>query len=63
MLNPIDLCIHAQRGMLLLRGRVYAVVVLFYLLFFFLFILRRMGKNKAQAHHTSTYFRTRRVSI
>ena len=22
-----------------------------------------MGKNKAQAHHTSTYFRTRRVSI
>ena len=27
------------------------------------FILRRMGKNKAQAHHTSTYFHTRRVSI
>ena len=27
------------------------------------FILRRMGKNKALAHHTSTYFHTRRVSI
>ena len=27
------------------------------------FILRRMGKNKAQAHHTSTYFHTRRVSM
>ena len=24
--------------------------------FFFLFILRWMGKNKAEAHHTSTYF-------
>ena len=34
------------------------------LLFFFLFfILRRMGKNKALAHHTCTYFHTRRVSI
>ena len=31
--------------------------------FFFFFILRRMGKNKALAHHTSTYFHTRRVSI
>ena len=33
--------------------------------FFFLFflILRRMGKSKALAHHTSTYFHTRRVSI
>ena len=28
---------------------------------FFFQILRRMGKNKAQAHHTSTYFHTRRV--
>ena len=28
--------------------------------FFFFFILRRMGKNKALAHHTSTYFHTRR---
>ena len=27
------------------------------------FILRRMGKNKDLAHHTSTYFHTRRVSI
>ena len=27
------------------------------------FILWRMGKNKALAHHTSTYFHTRRVSI
>ena len=27
--------------------------------FFFFFILRRMGKNKALAHHTSTYFHTR----
>ena len=33
----------------------------FYLLCL-LFILRRMGKNKALAHHTSTYFHTRRVS-
>ena len=31
--------------------------------FFFFYILRRMGKNKALAHHTSTYFHTRRVSI
>ena len=31
--------------------------------FFFFFILRRMGKNKALAHHTSTYFHTRRVSV
>ena len=31
--------------------------------FFFFFILRRMGKNTALAHHTSTYFHTRRVSI
>ena len=31
--------------------------------FFFFFILRRMGKNKASAHHTSAYFHTRRVSI
>ena len=33
------------------------------LFFFFFFILRRMGKNKAVAHHTSPYFYTRRVSI
>ena len=31
--------------------------------FFFFFILWRMEKNKAQAHHASTYFHTRRVSI
>ena len=31
--------------------------------FFFFFILRRMVKNKALAHHTSTYFHTCRVSI
>ena len=30
--------------------------------FLLLFILRRMGKHKASAHHTSTYFHTR-VSI
>ena len=31
--------------------------------FFFFFILRRMmGKNKALAHHTSTYFHTRHGS-
>ena len=29
----------------------------------FFFLLRRMGKNTAQAHHASTYFHTRRVSI
>ena len=33
------------------------------MLFLFFFILRRMGKNKALAHHTSTYLHTRRVSI
>ena len=31
--------------------------------FFLFFILRRTGKNKALAHHTSTYFHTRHVSI
>ena len=35
----------------------------YYLFFFFFFILRRMGKNKALAHHTSTYFHTRRMLI
>ena len=34
----------------------------FFFFFFLLVILRRMGKNKALAHHTSTYFHTRRVS-
>ena len=34
-----------------------------WIIFFFFFILRRMGKNKALAHHNSTYFHTRRVSI
>ena len=38
----------------------HTCVVFFSFLFF---ILRRMGQNKAQAHHTSTYFHTRRVSI
>ena len=38
-------------------------IVLALLFFFFFFILWRMGKNKAVAHHTSTYFHTRRVSI
>ena len=33
------------------------------LTFFFFFILRRIRKNKALAHHISTYFLTRRVSI
>ena len=31
--------------------------------FFCFLILRRLGKSKAQTHHTSTYFHTRRVSI
>ena len=31
--------------------------------FFFFFILRRMGKNKALAHHTPTFFHARRLSI
>ena len=35
----------------------------FHTFFFFIVILRRMGKNKALAHHTSMYFHTRRVSI
>ena len=34
-----------------------------YVFLVFFFIQRRMGKNKALAHHTSTYFHTRRVSI
>ena len=33
------------------------------LFFFFFLILRRMGKYKALAQHTSMYFHTRRVSI
>ena len=37
--------------------------IVYLVLLFFFFILRRMGKNKALAHHTSTYFHTRRVSI
>ena len=37
--------------------------VLGHFFFFFFLNLRRMGKNKALAHHTSTYFHTRRVSI
>ena len=32
-------------------------------LYIYIYILRRMGKNKALAHHTSTYFHTRLVSI
>ena len=35
----------------------------YYFFFFFFSILRRIRKNKALAHHTSTYFHTRRVSI
>ena len=31
--------------------------------FFFFFFFFILGKNKALAHHTSTYFHTRRVSI
>ena len=33
------------------------------LVFFFFSIFWRMGQNNAFAHHTSTYFYTRRVSI
>ena len=40
-----------------------AVIVRLAGVFFVFFILRRMGKSKALAHHTSTYFHTRRVSI
>ena len=32
------------------------LVYLFFFSFFFFIILRRMGKNKALAHHTFTYF-------
>ena len=35
----------------------------YFFFFLFFFILRRMGKSKALAHHTFTYFHTRRVSI
>ena len=38
-------------------------MVKFFHLFFLFFFLRQMGKNKALALHTSTYFRKRRVSI
>ena len=33
------------------------------IIFFFVLVLRQMRINKALAHHTSTYFQTRRVSI
>ena len=50
-----------------LRGDTFFVVKnrlhTFFFFFLFFFILRRMGKNRALAHHTSTYFHTRRVSI
>ena len=39
------------------------IAIALFFFFFFFFILRRMGKNKAEACHTSTYFHTRRVSI
>ena len=41
------------------------VILFYFILFYFIlfFILRRMGKNKALAHHTFTYFHSRRVSI
>ena len=47
-------------GMTKLTGGVRLVDSCF---FFFFIILRRMEKNKALAHHASTYFHTRRVSI
>ena len=34
-----------------------------YNLIYIYIFLRRMGKKKALAHHTSTYFHTRHVSI
>ena len=37
--------------------------IIYLFIYLFIFILRRMWKNKALAHHTSTYFHTRRVSI
>ena len=39
-------------------GWLIIVLLVFYLFIylFIFFILRRMGKNKALAHHTSTYF-------
>ena len=40
-----------------------AVVSVSLFFFSFFFILRRMGKNRALAHHASTFFHTRRVSI
>ena len=44
-----------------LGGNAPSTLVFF--VFFVFFILRRMGKNKALAHHTPAYFHTRRVSI
>ena len=35
----------------------------FFFFFFFYPPADRMGKNKALAHHTSTYFHTRRVDV
>ena len=44
-----------------LRSLSYVSGIFFYFSFFC--ILPRIGKNKALAHHTSTYFHMRRVSI
>ena len=52
VLEGLRLCFRDQG----LRTRLVAVVVV--VVVDFVFILRRMGKNKALAHHTSTYFHT-----
>ena len=41
----------------------YVCLFIYLFIHLFTFILWRMGKSKGQAHHTSTYFHTHRVSI
>ena len=45
------------------KRAVMPATVLVFFFFLFFYILRRMGKNKALAHHTSTYFHTRPVVL
>ena len=54
--------VRRSTGQVFFRGAgLFAVSILFF--FFSSFYTPADGKNKALAHHTSTYFHTRRVSI
>ena len=45
------------------RRHMFLFHITLFFFFFFFYILWRMEKNKAEAHHTFTYFHTCRVSI